>query len=307
MRLLDKVRNRTARVRQHRWRMRPYRSTERHVVIGGSPRSGTTLLRRILDRHPALCCSPELSLYLPNRFQLEPLSVLTGVPADELGLMFRSSTSQGELIDRFAARYRELRGKPRWVEKTPRNVRHFGWITERFPDAQLIHVIRDGRDAVCSAARHPDRRWVRGAWVWELHQRPIEHHARNWVLDTGAGLQFRGHPRYHELRYEDLVTRPEETLRSLCEFLGEAFDERLLLHEGASDGPAQPVGSEAQPVGSDRQPGGVQGEAQVPPPRDRGPLFTSSIGRWRTDLSERDQQAVMRIIGGRLEELGYLP
>ncbi len=306
MTILDKVRNRTARVRQHRWRMRPYRSIERHIVIGGSPRSGTTLLRRILDQHPALCCGPEMNLFIPSRFQLEPLSVLSGIPRPELTAIFRSSTSQGELIDAFGGRYRQLRHKPRWVEKTPRNVRHFGWILERFPAARLIHVIRDGRDVACSAAEHPDRRWVDGRWVWQLHPRPVGDHARAWLTDTSAGMSFRGDPRYHEVRYEDLVTRPEATLRELCDFIGEPFDLRLLerqedLPEGGSrSGPA-----DAAAVSGGGAVAVSPGDAATPGSPDRGPVFTSSIGRWRRDLTGEELQEVLRICSPRLLELGY--
>ncbi|MBA2570691.1 MAG: sulfotransferase [Chloroflexi bacterium] len=281
MTLLDKVRNRTARVRQHRWRMRPYRSAERHIVVGGSARSGTTLFRRILDTHPEICCGPEMNLFLPARFQLDPLATLSGIPPDELRSMFRSSPSQGALIDAFATRYRALREKSRWAEKTPLNVRHFGWVLERFPAARLVHMVRDGRDVICSAAQHPDRRWVDGRWVWELHRRPLEDYARTWVADTGAGMRFRGDARYHEVRYEDLVTSPEPTLRRLSEFLEVPFDPRLLESERA--------GSE---------------QAAVPSP-DRGPIFSSSIGRWRHDLDPAALARVLAICGDRLAELGY--
>lgn len=287
VRILDKLRNRTARVRQHRWRMRPYRSPERHIVVGGSPRSGTTLFRRILDRHPSICCGPEMNLFIPARFQFEPLAALSEIPADELRAMFVTSASQGALIDAFATRYRSLRGKARWAEKTPLNVRHFGWILERFPEIRLVHVIRDGRDVVCSALEHPDRRWVNGRWVWEQTPRGLEDHAQTWVADTGFGMCFRGDPRYHELRYEDLAHEPERTLRDLCTFLDEPFDPALVDAEpsaGASAGRAAATGAGAP---------------------DRGPVFTSSIGRWERDLSARQLEAVLRICGDRLSQLGY--
>ncbi len=286
--LLDKVRNRSARARQHRWRTRSYHSSERHIVIGGSPRSGTTLFRRILDRHPSICCGPEMNVYLPARFQFDPLAALSEVPAADLRAMFRSSPSQGAFIDAFAARYRSLRGKPRWAEKTPLNVRHFGWVLERFPDVRLVHVIRDGRDAVCSAAKHPDRRWVDGAWVWQLHPHSLEDLARTWVTDTSAGMRFRGDPRYREVRYEDLVTRPDETLRELCDFLGEPFDADVLDGE-QGDAPPTPVPTAGAAVASP----------------DRGQVFTHSIGRWRRDIPAAELPKVLAICRARLAELGY--
>lgn len=289
MRVLEKIRNRTARVRQHRWRVRPYQSLQRHVVMGGSPRSGTTLLRRIVDRHPAMSCGPEMGLFVPTRWQFDPLAAMSGLPAADLREMFEASPSQGAFIDAFAGRYLELREKPRWAEKTPLNVRHFGWILQRFPEARLVHLIRDGRDVICSAAKHPDRYWVDGRWVWRPRAHRLQDLARAWVADTGSGMRFRGDARYHEVRYEDLVTQPETTLRQLCDFLGEPFDARLL--ETEDERPAMPTESLAT--------GGV------PAPSDRGPVFTHSIGRWRQDLPPAELPAILRICGDRLAELGY--
>ena len=84
MTLADKLHNRATRVRLHRWRNRPWHSTEPHIVIGGTPRSGTTLLRRILDRHPAICCGPESSILLPGALRLGPVAAGFGLSEDEL-------------------------------------------------------------------------------------------------------------------------------------------------------------------------------------------------------------------------------
>lgn len=197
--------------------------------------------------------------------------------------MLDASTSQGAFVDAFARRYRELRGKPRWAEKTPLNVRYFGWVLERFPDARLIHVIRDGRDAVCSMREHPDRRWVDGQWVKVPASRSIEKCARRWVEDTGAGLALGGDPRYAEVRYEDLVLRPGETLRRLCDFLGEPFDPEI-VPQSASDADR---GERARPDAT-------------------GAVVTTSLGRWKRDLTADEQAAVVRIAGARLAQLGYL-
>src|SRR5262245_41149547 len=144
--LLDKVQNRAARVRQHRWRTQPWRSRERHIVIGGSPRSGTTFFRRCLDRHPSIAAGGDAGIPLPGQVVFGRLEARSGVPAPELEAMRNSSRSQAEFVDRFAARVRATRGKPRWAEKTPLNVLHFGWALDHFPEARLVHLIRDGRD-----------------------------------------------------------------------------------------------------------------------------------------------------------------
>lgn len=290
MRLLDKVRNRVTRARQHRWRVRPHTSTARHVIIGGSPRSGTTLLRRTFDRHPGLCCGPESSIFLPVRIAVGPLAAGHGIAQEELRAMLAASPSQGAFVDAFAARYQAIRARPRWAEKTPLNVRHLDWIMARWPDARIVHVVRDGRDVVCSMGEHPDRRWVDGRWVRELDPRPVEEYARRWVADTSAGMRWRGDPRYLEVRYEDLVHAPEATLAAVLAFLGEPYHPALL----AVDAPA--AGSAAMPAASGA-PGGQ--------PDAAGTITTVSVGRWQRDLVGTDRASVKTIAGARLIELGY--
>lgn len=280
MNLPARIRNRLERARRHRWRMRPWASAERHVVIGGCPRSGTTLLRRTFDRHPSLACGPESSLFLPARILVEPLAAGHGIPVAELRALLAGAPSQAAFIDAFAARYRTVRDRPRWVEKTPLNIRHVGWILARFPEARVIHVIRDGRDAVCSLRDHPDRRWVDGAWVKVPNGRSIEEHARRWVEDTAAGIAWRGDPRYLEVRYEAMVTDPAATFARVLDFLGEPFDPSMLAADPAVDA----------------------GEGR---PDAAGPITTSSIGRWERDLDESERETVRRVAGRRLVELGY--
>jgi hypothetical protein len=244
-----------------------------------------------------------MNLFVPARFQLEPLSALSGIDIEELRSLFRESESQAAMIDAFAARYRALRRKPRWSEKTPMNVRHFGWVLEHFPNVRLVHMIRDGRDVVCSAAEHPDRRWVDGRWVWTLHPRPLEDIAKWWVRDTGAGMRFRGHPAYHEVRYEDLVADPVSTTRRLCDFLGEPFDPTMLESEGLP--PSGEQSSEPPPVTP--EPPAPEHVATLVDARDRGPVFRSSVGRWQRDLPADRLPRIMGILRSRLVELGYEP
>lgn len=278
MSLSEHVRNRTTRLRQYRWRHRAYTSDERHVIIGGTPRSGTTLVRRTLDRHPGLCCGPETSILLPGGIRIEQVASEYKWPAAELRELMAASDSQGAFVDAFARAYRERRRRPRWAEKTPLNVHSFEWVLERFPQARLVHVIRDGRDVVCSMRQHPERRWVDGMEVKELRPQPVEAYMKRWVRDTEAGIAMRGDPRYMEVRYEELVEDPEGVLRGLVAALDEPWLPRLLVERTPrSGGPAHA----------------------------NSRISTGSVGRWRQDLSGDERAAVQRIGGELLARLGY--
>lgn len=275
MPITDRVRSRVARLRRSRWRAGAWSSGERHIIIGGSPRSGTTLLRRTLDRHPGICCGPESSIFLPAALRIAPVAAGFDIPEAELQRMLAASPSQGAFIDAFARRYREQRQRPRWAEKTPLNVRHIGWILDRFPEARFVHVIRDGRDVACSMREHPDRQWTDAGWVKVHRPLPLERYARRWVADTTAGIAHRGHPRYLEVRYEDLVQDPAGTLERLLDALGEPFDPAILIAR-----PAAVI-------------------------RAGAAITSSSAGRWRTDLAPDEQALVGRVEATMLSVLGY--
>ncbi len=263
--------------------MAPYRSVERHIVMGGAPRSGTTLLRRLLDRHPDICAGAETKLFVPAAFNLAWLAESYSIRLEELEEMRRASSSQAGFIDAFAARVRAAAARARWAEKTPQNIRHLDWILDRFPAASVIHVIRDGRDVVCSMREHPDWRWVDGRWQRVLVPRPLAWYAERWVEDTAAGMARRQDGRYLEVRYEDLVADPAIALRTICEHVGVPGDAAWLAEVADR--------SEA-----------VRGAAR---PDYEGAVTAASVGRWRRDLNASEQQEVERLCGPRLRDLGY--
>lgn len=278
MSIIERLQNRATRLRQRPWRNRAYRSTESHLIIGGAPRSGTTLLRRVLDRHPGICCGPESNILLPGAFHVAWVAKAYKLPEADVRAMLEASPSQGAFVDAFAAHYRETRGRPRWAEKTPLNIQSLDWILERFPQAQVIHVIRDGRDVVCSMRQHPDRRWQDGAAVRELRPRPIAEYAQRWVRDVREGMRFRSDPRYHELQYEAFVTDPEHVLAELLTSVGETWDPSILVEKAPKAGKKAHANTAITP---------------------------RSVGRWRTDLTAEEQAEVSAIAGPLLAELGY--
>ena len=285
--LLTRVRNRVARLRERRWRMAPYASGERHIIMGGAPRSGTTVLRKLFDRHPEICSGPETKLFVPAAYNLEWLARSYELPLTELVAMRDAAPSQAAFIDAFAARVRHAAGKARWAEKTPQNIRNLEWIRARFPQASIIHIIRDGRDVVCSMRQHPDWRWVAGQWQKVLVPRSVEWYARRWSADVAAGIAWRDDPRYVEVRYEDLVADPQAVLRAICDGIGAGHDADWLAGIG-----------QAEPSDAD------DGE-QTKRPDYEGAVSAVSVGRWRTDLSTDEQAEVERLCGPQLRELGY--
>ena len=134
------------------------------------------------------------------------------------------------------------------------------------PDAKFVHVIRDGRDVALSL--HKSRNYdIRPAVL-------------RWLLSVNAGIEHRGHPRYYEIRYEDLILDTVNSLQKLTDFLDEEYDPNMLnFQESGSKNPMN--------YGST-------------------PIFTKSIGKWKKDDVNPTHLRIMDLtFSNLLEKLGY--
>jgi hypothetical protein len=110
--------------------------------------------------------------------------------------------------------YAERFGKQRWGDKRPAYLLNMDILLWMFPDAQIIHIIRDGRDCVASMKEQP---WHRGG---------VNHAISQWRRGMEAGWRASKKLRadqYFEVYYEQLVADPENQLRKLCDFIGEEY------------------------------------------------------------------------------------
>jgi hypothetical protein len=223
-------------------------SENRPIFLVGCPRSGTTLLSVLLHAHPRIAMPPETRFLLPayrNRFAYGDLTVeenrrrlatdLTGragkfpdLHLDRDAVIEQIVAAPPTLGSAAGTIWREFahsRGKQRWGEKRPAYWRDMGLILRLFPQAQVIHLVRDGRACVASLKRVDW--WKRGSVgatsSWVLADAELRRLGRRLPPDT-----------YHRLRYEDLLADPRAELTRLCRFLGEEFDEAMLDHTDAA-------------------------------------------------------------------------
>jgi len=285
-------------------RGRPLHGPERYrpFFIVGSGRCGTTVLRAILEAHPDVHIPPEnyglaAALRAFSRYSRLPWGavlrlVLTEFEYDPqweafeltLGAVFRelaATPRRGRDLARVVdAVYRAhaRRHKPaatRWGDKTPQHAVILAELRDVFPDLQVVHIVRDGRDVVAS-------------FIAELPEYDLDRAANQWLRHVGAARAFgaRYPAQYCEIRYEALIARPQPTLERVAEFLGIGFDERMLRHHELH-----------LRLGDVERLPHLQGA--------RLPLYTSAIGRWRSDLTAPQRAAVERLLGATLAELGY--
>lgn len=242
------------------------------VFVTGCPRSGTTLVQRILAVHEDFfSIEGETGLFTrPNPFARAHF----GLGPDESRRLLAESA---DLVDFFQRGVRRIAGdRPdrTFVEKTPQHVLRLGYLLERFPRARFVHVLRDGRDGFASARSHPD-----------VPQRTsARRFARYWDRCVGTADRFAGSPRLTTLRYEALTAAPEEEAARLMAFLGREVAEGQL---------------EPDRIGADRR--GSLAEHR----RLGRPIGPASVGRWRAELTDAEKAAFWGVAGPRLAAHGY--
>lgn len=271
------------------WYRADHVSEENPVVIGGCARSGTTLMRVMIDTHPNIYCGPETGLlYLRTltRRKIRKLSRKLEVLEEDLDSMMRDTPSYFGFVETLFDHLRQRAGKSRWGDKSPQNVLHLDRIFHHFPEARFIHMIRDGRDTACSLRTFPPYRMVDGRRVELDTMNALDQCIRRWVHDVEAGMVYRGDPRYIEVKYEDLIENNEETLLRVFNFLDEPWDERVTkyyqIESPSRNGDKMP-----------QNPGATQ------------PIYRTAHGRWRNEFTEEDKRVFKVIAGDLLVTLGY--
>ncbi len=270
----------------------PNRSLQREsapIFLGGAGRSGTTLLRVLLDSHPRICCGPELKVlpsiaewYQTLTRSFAPVMQSYGNTPADLQLRFR------QFIEGLVENFRRASGKPRWAEKTPHNVLFMVPLGEIFPDARFLHVIRDGRDVACSLITMD---WINPltGQKWDYVQ-SIGNAARYWREVVTLARQQTRHPslagRVLEVRYETLVANPEKIMRQVLQFLDVPWDDAVLAHH-KKDRSREPIEASTRQAAR--------------------PISGGSLGRWKEEMALSDKAAFKAEAGALLKELGYAP
>jgi Sulfotransferase family len=265
------------------------------VLVLGVRRSGTTLLRVMLDRHSELAV-PDESYFVPQLADrhlrhvdpdefvddLRRIDTLAewDVPLDKVCARLTERMPIGAAIATVYAVYAEERGKPRWGDKTPMYMQNLRLLERLFPDALFVHLIRDGRDAALSFLSMPQGLMTE---TW-MQPRSVAGFACQWraeVVAAGRVGRRVGAERYLEVRYEDLVGDVEPVLRRIASFVRLAYEPAMADYAGNVDVSAKPH----------------QQSLRQPP--------TAGLRDWRLQMPPEDVGAFDQVAGDLLDELGY--
>ena len=206
------------------------------IFILSTPRSGSTLLRYILDTHPEVCCPSEIMLGVLCEDLYLVLSLTLGQTQPEPGSPESDRVVRREarrIIDGIMGSYAAAKNKRIWCEKSPRNLNHLEDLTAIFPDAKFICLYRHCMDVV-----HSYMERVQEGWMIDLKYYARNHGFRNhygvyvdsWLEKTVTMLDFEhdNPDRTFRVKYEDLVLNPAATVGPMFSFLGLDWDVSLL-------------------------------------------------------------------------------
>jgi hypothetical protein len=263
------------------------------IFIVGAPRSGTTLLRNMLNRHPAIAICRETEFHrlvfqrrrafgglsdVRNRQRLVKQYLLTRriqrMQMDSRALeqaLLREGTSYEAFLASLLRFYAQAHGKKRCGEKTPMHALFTETLCEWYPGAIIIHILRDPRDVVASLLRVP---WASQNVLGNAHL---------WVQCNVAARRSRHRPNYLLVRYEELVAQPELELRHICAFIDEEYSPAMLVPNW-------------DPTA--HQPWYRRAEE---------PVTTERVEKWREQLTANQVSLTEWVVGSHMQTFGYEP
>jgi hypothetical protein len=209
------------------------------IFVVGCQRSGTSLLRRILDSHPRIACPPESKFIIALENIVDYPQAMEGLAY----MGFDRPAVMGRLrafVEGFFEDYAALRGKSRWADKTPNYVNCLPFIDELFGrSAQYVVIVRHPFD-VCLSFEHAAHKSGQPMAALQPYMADAED-------VRGAGCRFWNEQnqkiaafmpqvagRVIALDYESLTSQPEGVLRPVLGFLGEPWEPAVLEYNRAA-------------------------------------------------------------------------
>ena len=256
------------------------------IFVGGMFKSGTSLLRAMLGQHSAIASGLETYWFDWDWSARESASmkVMYGrlahffdmSVAEVTGMAMGSETAE-DFLETLMAEVARRQGKPRWAEKTPGNIAHADRIWAAWPDAKIVHIIRDPRDVFASLVE---------AKKWDSP----EEFADRWVSTIGRGLRLKGEinpsdKSYLAIRYEDLIAASEQTMRRVIDFIEEPWEAVVAQFTG-------------RPEDFDKVLEAT-GKASTTLERLKEPLSGERVGIWPQVLTQNQLMDIKRAINAR--------
>lgn len=288
------------------------------VFVTGNARSGTTMVARILGRHPLICSTKELCFFenfsvpgekerkLTPEGSLRLMCELCATAVDGFFQRFnprrfekearelirraeKELTSPEEVFAAFVQGWAPRHGKAITCDNTPGYTLYLKELLSLFPNARVVNMVRDPRDVLCSqkyrwkiCLDRQRRRWKETALRTWLNYHPYTT-ARLWSNNVSRVKEHDSDPRVLTVQYEKLVVDPVNEVRRLCRFIGVDFLPDMLEIEYSN--------SSFGRGGKNEQPG-IDGRCR---------------GRWRAELNSAEVDICQHVNADLMRQFGYEP
>ena len=236
-------------------------SNTKQIFVVGSSRSGTTMMGRALNNHKDiftfkeihflgwLCSKNDINNFIDKQDAIFLLSKLFAIQKD--GIFLKKNPKQFnkkseailsdvaklksiEVYERFLQTITNENGCSITCEQTPKNIFYIQELLSHFPNAKIIHMVRDSRDVLLSQKN----KWKRGflgaskiplkeAIRSYMNYHPITS-AKFWNSAVLHGNKMEENPRVIKIKFEELLQNPQEKIMELCNFIEIEFDKKML-------------------------------------------------------------------------------
>jgi len=255
------------------------------IFISGMMRSGTSLLRKLLGKHPAIFAGLETHWFSeefqsrwddPSAKRMRWTRELFDIDESAWQELVSSAIDANDFLARMMVYGAKRAGKSRWAEKTPDNILHAKTIWNEWPASPVLHMRRDPRDCFASWKLQKGASFEAFEAQWRAHERVLS----ELTPDERAKVL--------QLEYEDLIENTASTLTRVCDFIDEPFTHEMVRYEGDS--------ADLERVLR------VTGKHSTTAEALARPIFSSSIGRWKRDLSAEEVSRIEALMPDQLTD-----
>lgn len=256
------------------WRFPKTISDLNIVFVVGAPRSGTTLMQKILESHSSYTSIDSETGMFSKQNIFDKNRHHFGFSEKKIEILFRQSKDIVDFFTRCVHELDDVKCGRIFIEKTPQHAMHLSFILKFFPNAKVVHIVRDGRDCYSSAKKHS-----------EIPQNSSpKRYARYWKSCVAGPMSSDCFARVYNVKYEDLVVDPKGVITQTMEFLGEGFEVSQV---------------DPKVFGKDKRANMKEFE------KLNKDINDNSVGRWKYDLDQVEIKEFEKIAYDELRYYGY--